>query len=387
MAALQYVHVPNYRALILRKNFADLALPGAVMDRAEDWLRGSGAKWVDKEKSWLFPSGASLTFGYLEYERQKYRYQGAEFQFIAFDELTQFPEAVYRYLFSRLRRLVGVEVPIRMRTASNPGGVGHHWVKERFVDPLTRDAEAFFIPAKLSDNPYLDQAEYGAMLDKLDLVTRRQLKDGDWDVLVPGNMFKREWMEVVDEAYAWNIGRVDSVRFWDFAATESVDADFTVGTRLSRLRGNVYIVEAVDRFQLSPFKVQQRVRERALEDKGLLGAMGEAIGIEQEPGASGKTVVDTYKRLILPEYTVTGKCPSGDKTLRARPLSALAESGNLKVARGAWNAAWFDEMEAFPNEAIPDDQVDSATGAHRYLIDKMAADAMMAGPLDVRPSG
>ena len=193
MAALQYVHVPNYRALLLRRTYKDLALPGALMDRARSWLSNTRAKWVAHEKSWVFPGGASITFGYLETDNDKYRYQGAEFQFVGFDELTQFTEAQYTYLFSRLRRLEGSAVPIRMRGATNPGGVGHAWVFRRFIDPNT--AIAPFISAKVEDNPYVDQEQYAASLALLDSATRAQLRDGTWNVDDPAALWRREWID------------------------------------------------------------------------------------------------------------------------------------------------------------------------------------------------
>ena len=110
LAALQYVDVPGYAAIIFRRTFADLALPGALMDRAKDWLMDvPGVKWIPATKTFEFHTGAGrpparITFAYLAHENDKYRYKSAEFQFIAFDELTQFTEAEYTYLFSRLRR-------------------------------------------------------------------------------------------------------------------------------------------------------------------------------------------------------------------------------------------------------------------------------------------
>jgi len=106
-AALQFVDRPGYSALLLRKSYTDLALPGALMDLAQQWLNGSGAEWRDRDKQWTFPSGSTLNFGYLETENDKYRYQSASFQFIGFDELSQFAESAYTYLFSRLTRLAG----------------------------------------------------------------------------------------------------------------------------------------------------------------------------------------------------------------------------------------------------------------------------------------
>ena len=182
MAALQYVDRPGYAALILRRTFKQLALPGAIMARAKEWLapfRQSGeVHWNDDDKTFTFPSGATLTFGYLDTADDIYRYQGPEFQFIGWDELTQFPNDPYEYLFSRTRRLADSGVPIRIRSASNPGGVGHAWVKRRFIDE--RPAGVVFIPARLDDNPHLDRDEYRQSLAHLSDALRAQLEDGDW---------------------------------------------------------------------------------------------------------------------------------------------------------------------------------------------------------------
>jgi Terminase large subunit, T4likevirus-type, N-terminal len=187
MAALQFVHVPGYSALILRRSYADLALPNAIMDRAHQWLRGTTARWHAATKSFDFPSTAKLTFGYLQNSGDHHRYQGAEFQFCGFDELTQFQSFQYRYLFSRLRRLEGVDIPIRMRGATNPGGVGHEWVKRRFI--LRKRWNRVFISAKLDENPYLDRDEYERSLRKLDSVTRARLLKGDWFVSSTGLVY------------------------------------------------------------------------------------------------------------------------------------------------------------------------------------------------------
>jgi hypothetical protein len=192
MAALQYVDEPGYSALLLRRTFADLALPDAIMARSHEWLRGTDAEWNERDKVWRFPSGATLTFGYLDHEADKYRYQGAAFQFVGFDELTQFTETQYRYLFSRLRRSAGSTVPLRMRAASNPGGVGHQWVYRRFFLEGRAKGRAF-IPAKLEDNPTLDQASYEEGLAELDAVTRAQLLHGDWTAIDRTNAICPEW--------------------------------------------------------------------------------------------------------------------------------------------------------------------------------------------------
>lgn len=178
MAALQYVHVPGYAAVIVRRTFGALSQPGALMDRARDWLAPTDAKWNSQTHRWTFPNGSSLSFGYLDHEKHKDQYQGGEYDFIGVEEICQFPENWYRYLFSRIRRVHSKDAPPRMRATGNPGGIGHVWVCDRFINPQTKVAR--FIPSLLTDNPHLNQEEYRAALGLLDEATRRQLEDGDW---------------------------------------------------------------------------------------------------------------------------------------------------------------------------------------------------------------
>ena len=199
MGALQYIDVPGYSAILFRRTYSDLALPEALMWRAAEWLSGTDARWKDKDKSWVFPSNATLNFGYMEAEQDKFRYQSSAFQFIGFDELTQFSETQYRYMFSRRRRLEGSKIPLRMRAASNPGNVGHEWVKQRFIIEGIQYGRPF-IPARMDDNPHLDRESYDKSLAELDPITRQQLKDGNWTARASGNKFKREWFEIVETA-------------------------------------------------------------------------------------------------------------------------------------------------------------------------------------------
>jgi len=187
MGALQYVDVPGYAAILFRKTYTDLSLPGAIMSRAEEWLAGTDVKWNDNDKEFTFPSGAKITFGFLQRPKDKFRYQSAEFQYVGFDELTQFEEDDYLYLNSRLRRPDQgplSRVPLRARSAANPGGSGHVWVKKRFVDG--RSPERVFIPSMLEDNPHLDQEAYEQSLSLLDPITYEQYRHGDWTIRPPG---------------------------------------------------------------------------------------------------------------------------------------------------------------------------------------------------------
>lgn len=367
MGALQYVDVPGYAALLLRRTYKDLSLPKALMDRAHEWLKPTDATWDDEKHTWSFPSNASITFGYLENERDKYRYQSSEFQYVAFDELTQFTETQYRYLFSRLRRLRGVNVPLRMRSASNPGGVGHDWVARWFNIHREPDGSlsggrdgAIFIPANISDNPHIDQTEYNKSLARLDPVTRKQLRDGDWTVRPSGGKFKQEWfVPVLDSAPP----DMQTVRYWDLAATApkpGSDPDWTAGVKVGISRGHYYILD-VRRVRQTPGEVERLIRQTADLD-----GTDTTILMEQEPGSAGVQVIDHYQREVLMGFAFYPNKTTGNKEMRANPVSSAAEAGNVKLLRGEWNQALLDEMIAFPQGAH-DDQVDALSGACEWL--------------------
>src|SRR6266542_1170739 len=179
MGALQYVDRPEYASLLLRRTYAELSKADSLIPRSHEWLAATDARWSEDLKTWKFPSGATLEFGHVEHKNDKYKYQSAAYQYIGFDELTSFSEATYDYIgFSRARRKLDSLIPIRTRWASNPGGVGHGWVKQRYIDDRKRGV--VFIPAKVADNPGLDVEAYRASLHQLPEVLREQLLEGDW---------------------------------------------------------------------------------------------------------------------------------------------------------------------------------------------------------------
>ena len=361
MAAMQHANTPGYAAIIFRKNYSALNLPGALMDRAKEWLKNTDANWKEQEKTWHFPSGASLSFGYLDNDNDIWRYQSAEFQFIGFDELTEFSEKQFKFLYSRLRRLKESKVPLRMRAASNPGGTGHDWVKQRFIiEGLEKDR--VFIPANLDDNPYLDRESYIKSLDQLDPVTRLRLLKGDWSAKDAGTLFQREWFKPVEAAPTdcrW-------VRRWDMAATEAKqgkDPDWTAGCLMGVSNGNYYIKD-MRRIRGSPQSVEALVKQTATLDGHSI-----VVLIEQEPGAGGKTLVDYYVRQLA-GYTVKADRPTTGKIVRASPVSSQAEAGNVYIINGIWVGDFLDEVEAFPNGSH-DDQVDAMSGAFTELTEEV----------------
>lgn len=367
MAALQYVDIPGYNAIIFRKTYSDLSLPGALMDRSQDWLAATDAKWSELDKKWSFPSGASLSFGYLENEGQKYRYASSEFQFIGWDELTQFAETQYSFLFSRLRRNTTQTdngIPLRVRSAANPGGPGHEWVRNKFI---VNPGRRIFIPAGLVDNPYLNREEYTESLMELDHLTRQQLMHGDWEAQLEGTLFHRDWFDAIDDV-PHNVEIIKQFRYWDLAATEEkpgTDPDFTVGCLLGIGDDGRYYLLDIARFRESPGQVENKVSNQARLD----GRKTE-IYMEQEPGSSGVNTIHHYRRRVLRGFVFRGIKSSGSKVERARPVSSVAEDGDIVMIRANWNHAFLDEITAFPLSQH-DDQVDALSGAHAQLAKRI----------------
>ncbi len=330
----------------------------------------------------------------------------------AFDELTQFPESMYEYLHSRLRRpqlpcltcgrpvkkygtvyrhlaqnrvrssesrpvcnnifpdpqmleqyrpaadgMTLWDVPLRMRSASNPGGVGHEWVFRRFVDDASKDARSIFVPSSLMDNPSLDQDSYVEALSHLSGIEKERLLNGDWSAFEQGNIFQRSWFTIIDEPSKDPNAR--RCRYWDMAASEGY-GDWTVGTLVALVNGQ-WIVEHQVRGQWGPSETETIIRQTALSD-----GQEVVVRMEQEPGSSGKTVIDSYRRNILPGFNFDSDRPTGSKVARATPVAVSAENNNVKLVAGQWNKRLIDELELFPLGSF-DDQVDSLAGAFNVI--------------------
>lgn len=366
MSALQYVDIPNYSAILFRRTFADLALPGALMDRFKSWAANyDDIQWNANSYVATFPSGARISFGYLNNTNDYLRYKGSEFQFIGMDEVTEIRESDYRYLFSRLRRPASgplSTVPLRMRCASNPAP---NWVRQRFIVE-GKDQGRIFVPSFLQDNPGIDADSYRQALSALDPVERRRLEQGDWWSTTLGTMFNRTDFVIIDSHEVPQVtSSARAVRFWDLAATEphagNTNPDWTVGTLMLFDQGIAYVLD-VKRIRAKGDKVEQLVAQTAKED-----GLTVSIRMEQEPGSSGKSLVDQYARYVVPGYDLIGIRASGDKETRARPFAAAVANGNVRLVRGSWLTDWLDEFASFPEACDHDDQVDSAVGAFSYL--------------------
>jgi len=281
MAALQFADRPGCSALLLRRTFPDLRQPGALMDRLAKWLAPTGATWREIDRRWTFPSGATITFGYAESLADIERaYQGAEYQFVGIDELGQWREPEYLYLLSRVRRREGSRVPLRMRAAGNPGGIGHAWVKRRFV--VAPDASRPFVPAKLDDNPHLDRAQYEGNLALLDSRTRAQLREGSWEDVVAGRVYFGFSRSRNVRSGLPSVGRArwHYVLAVDLGASEEKPTTAFVVLAWADTARTVYVVRSWTMASGSPQRTSDEIArtrdvypiERIIVDAGALGA-------------------------------------------------------------------------------------------------------------------
>ena len=206
---LRYITHPQFSGLLLRHTTEELR--ELVWKSQELYPKIiPGIKWSERKFQWEVPNGGRLWMSYLDRDEDVLRYQGLSFSWIGFDELTQWSTPfAWNYMRSRLRTAAS-DLPVYMRSSTNPGNRGHAWVKKMFIDPSppnqsfwatdidTGDVMTYpeghsrsgqplfkrrFIPAKLSDNPYLTKSgDYETMLLSLPEHQRRQLLEGDWDV-------------------------------------------------------------------------------------------------------------------------------------------------------------------------------------------------------------
>lgn len=215
MEALRQIANPQYRAILFRRVFPSLEAADGMIQRSQDWYRAYGGRYNDSKHVWRFPSGARIYFGHMQREKDKLVYQGAQFSFIGFDELTEFTETQYKYLLTRNRAPLDSGLRVYARAASNPGNIGHAWVKRRFVtqgivnriryfadiDGVDTPVEAdedyalsrAYYPAKLSDNPSIDPDYAHKIRATGDPVLIAQLLGGDWDAEDTGDRVYDNW--------------------------------------------------------------------------------------------------------------------------------------------------------------------------------------------------
>jgi predicted phage terminase large subunit-like protein len=408
---LRHIGNPEFGAVIFRRNLTEVTEQGGLWDEASKLYAQLGATPNRATLQWRFPSGAKVGFAHLDREDTVYKWQGAQIPLIEFDELTHFTAKQFWYMLSRNRSTCGVRPYIRGTCNPDPdsfvaklvewwiddetglaiperSGVVRYFVRsgddlswgaskaelvERFpgTDPDTDIKSFTFVASSVYDNRILlaKDPQYLGNLKALCRVDRERLLHGNWKIRPTSGMyFRREYFEVVDAAPS----AVSRVRAWDLAATtptaENPDPDWTVGIRVSRDASGVLYVEDLVHMRGSSLAVEQAMRNTASQD-----GMGTRIGVPQDPGQAGKSQYGHLAR-VLSGYTVEKRTPSKDKETRAKPASAQAEAGNIKVVRGKWNDVFFSDLINFPDANHDDiadglsDAVDMLANTHRVSV-------------------
>ena len=301
--ALRQVNVPNYRALILRKTFPQLR---ELIDKTMRYYKPvfPKARYNSSTHCWTFPSGAKIYFGSLNHAQDRYNYQGQQFDFIGFDELTHFTWEEYSYVMSR-NRPSGPGTRCYVRATANPGGIGHGWVKARFITPAppgTRMVELhhvkmpdgtvkdfrrtrIFIPAKVFDNQALLENDPGylANLASQPDAERKALLDGNWDSFTgqvftewrndPDHYEDQRWTHVIKPFRIpahWKIWRG-----YDFGFSKP----FSVGWYAADEEGRLYRIKELygctgtpnEGLKIDPVEQARRIREAEQNDPMLRG--------------------------------------------------------------------------------------------------------------------
>jgi predicted phage terminase large subunit-like protein len=259
-------------------------------------------------------------------------------------------------MFSRTRRLLGTDIPIRIRAASNPGNKHAAWVKERFITNRTPDR--FFIPARVYDNPHLDVEEYKRSLMEMDPINRERILNGDWEVSEEGTVFQKHWFNTISATELPSYAQMKLVRAWDLAGTEvseaNPDPDWTVGTLLGRhlQTGEVFVID-VKMCRKNAGFVKRLVGDTARSD-----GRGVKVLIEMEGGSSGKALIADYVQ-SLPGFDVRGVRPTGDKVTRAIPVASMAEAGLISMMLSPWREFALAQLGIFGTGVGHDDFVDT----------------------------
>ena len=347
---LRYAHRAAHRALIIRRSMPELR---ELIDKSRELYPKAfpGCKYREVEKLWNFPSGAKIEFGFLERDADVYRYQGQAYSWIGFDEITHLPtEFSWNYLASRLRT-TDSEITPYMRCTANPGGVGAHWVKNRYIEPAEPDQSFVgkdgltrkFIPARLEDNPFLaTDGRYEQMLKALPPTQRKQLLEGNWDVnegaaftefsmeehVIPPFQIPIHWDRVkgIDYGYA-----SESACIW--ATIDPSDGTLIVYRELYRkgLTGEDLGYKITEMELQDPMSVQGVLDTAAWSRTGTTGPtvgetlvrQGHKLRRADKNRIQGKIQIHEYLRLQpsgRPRLQIFSSCPSLIRELQGIPL-------------------------------------------------------------------
>lgn len=194
-ALFRCMNNPGTSAYLFRRTYRELE--DTLIQEAQKSIPKELGTYSNSKHELLLPNGSKMIFRHCQYEKDRFLYAGSEIQWLYIDELTLFPKIIYDFLKTRVRAKASLRVKPIVRCTSNPGGVGHGWVKQYFVDSAPYfemhkevvHSEALnedqvrtiqYIPAFATDNPHIGK-DYIFELEQKPRALRRALLNGDWD--------------------------------------------------------------------------------------------------------------------------------------------------------------------------------------------------------------
>lgn len=208
--ALEY---PKARIYLFRRTIPELkqSVVPEIYKQCAPYIDSGGMKYNSQDRTFTFRNGSIIQLAYLETASDMYRYQSAEIHLLLIDELTHFSQEEYEYLKTRIRSTG--EHPLKVMSATNPGNIGHGWVKSYFIDVAKPETvftdkqgnSRMFVPARIDDHPIeAFRVSYSRQLDSLsDPDLKRALRNGDWDIF-SGQVFT-EWRREDDKGNPFHV--------------------------------------------------------------------------------------------------------------------------------------------------------------------------------------
>ena len=411
LSPIRHIMNPRFGAVIFRKNYNQINAQGGLVDESKEiypYVPGAAFK-SSPPATWVFRSGAKVTFAHIEGDNDLHKWQGSQIAMLGFDELTHFTEKSFFYMMSRNRSTCGVKpyvratcnpdadswvaqfvswwidpdtgYPIRERSGRVRWMIRRnealHWADSReelceqfnltSAHELHEPKSVTFIMSSLFDNKILMESDpsYLSNLKALSLVERERLLHGNWKIKpAAGLYFKRTQVGDIlpfapDDVATW-------VRGWDLAATaeeEGGEPAYTSGVLMGKRRNGRYVVADVINVRQTANDVRQTIRHTAQADRARFKRV--RIRLPQDPGQAGKDQAQSYVR-FLSGFDVCAVPESGSKEIRAEPMAAQWQAGNFDVVHGDWNAPYFEQLESFPASKFKD-MVDAGSSAFAEL--------------------
>ncbi|OPY84381.1 MAG: Terminase-like family protein [Smithella sp. PtaU1.Bin162] len=402
---IRNIKTKNFGAVIFRRESTQISSEGGLWDTAHDLYMPFNPDFVESPRHVVkFKKYKSkITFAHLQHEKHVYGWDGSQIALLGFDELQHFSEKQFWYMFSRNRSVCGV--PAYCRCTCNPDpdsflrDLLSWWINQETGDPILErsglirffvriegkiiwgkskeelenkykgvDAKSItFIMGTLEQNKILMEMNpgYKANIDSLLDYERRRLM-GNWFARPSaGELFKRQDFIPID-----GIDRADimgSIRYWDQAATEpselNPDPDWTASVLMHEMSDGSFVIEDAARTRQNPGGV-----EKFMDHYKKMDDPNTVIGIEQEPGSSGK--IESYNvKERYPDRVVETFPKTVNKLTSWKPLSRAVARGEIKFIKGPWNQDFFNELENVTDgtQKGHDDFADAAAGAYNYF--------------------